>query len=65
MGPWGPPWAGLPSALPWEPAPRLEAKLLETDSGKEMEEDEDEDSEEEPDGGWWASLSVGEGGSEL
>lgn len=29
-----------------------------------MEEDEEE-SEEEPEGGGWASLSVGEGGSEL
>lgn len=29
-----------------------------------MEEDEEE-RDEEPDGGGWASLSVGEGGSEL
>lgn len=42
----------------------LEGKLLEMERGKEMEEDE-EDREEEPDGGGWASLSVGEGGREL
>lgn len=28
-------------------------------------EEEDEEREEEPEGGGWASLSVGEGGSEL
>lgn len=42
----------------------LEVKLLEMERGKEMEED-DEEREEEPEGGGWASLSVGEGGSEL
>lgn len=42
----------------------LEVKLLDMESGKEMEED-DEEREDEPDGGGWASLSVGEGGSEL
>lgn len=41
-----------------------EVKLLDIERGKEMEED-DEESEEEPEGGGWASLSVGEGGSEL
>lgn len=41
-----------------------EVKLLEMESGKEMEEDEEE-REEEPEGGGWASLSVGEGGREL
>lgn len=41
-----------------------EVKLLDMERGKEMEEDEEE-SEEEPEGGRWASLSVGEGGSEL
>lgn len=39
-------------------------KLLEMERGKEMEE-EDEDREDEPEGGRWASLSVGDGGSEL
>lgn len=42
----------------------LEGKLLDTERGKEMEEDEEE-SEDEPEGGGWASLRVGEGGSEL
>lgn len=41
-----------------------EVKLLDMERGKEMDEDEEE-SEEEPEGGGWASLSVGEGGSEL
>lgn len=41
-----------------------EVKLLEMERGKEMEED-DEDREDEPEGGGWASLSVGEGGREL
>lgn len=41
-----------------------EVKLLEMERGKEMEED-DEEREEEPEGGGCASLSVGEGGSEL
>lgn len=37
---------------------------MEMESGKEME-DDDEEREEEPEGVGWASLSVGEGGSEL
>lgn len=41
-----------------------EVKLLDMERGKEMEED-DEESEEDPEGGGWASLSVGDGGSEL
>lgn len=55
---------GLLSTFPWEPELNAEVKLFVMDSGKEMEED-DEDMEEEPEGGGWASLSVGEGGSEL
>lgn len=42
----------------------LEVRLLGMERGKEMEED-DEEREEEPEGGGWASLNVGEGGSEL